>query len=69
MMSEYKEPVVYFCLKSKFGNKVYDQINTGTLTITHILPGYEVLMIKYFLHNRLRHFRIDDALGKGYLKP
>ena len=29
---EYKLPVSYFCIKSKFGNTVYDQIHTGKLT-------------------------------------
>ena len=49
MTSEYKETVLYFCLKLKFGNKVYDRISMGTLTLVHISRVREIFMMTSFL--------------------
>ena len=45
----------------KAWNKEYDKMRTETLTL---IRAHEVFLTKSFLHNRLRLFRIGDALER-----
>ena len=54
--SENKSLVVYFFLKSRISNKVYDWIQTGTLLLIHILYAHKFCIKRSFFHNRLHIF-------------
>ena len=67
-MEPAKQLIINLCIKLELGNKLYDKIHMGILALIHILRARDFFMTMSFLHNRLRLFKICDALGKGFKK-